>query len=190
MPSFRRAFVPGGTYFFTIVTYQRQPLFQHTRAVSLLGETIRQCIRQWPLAVKAIVLLPDHWHTIWSLPSGDSDYSKRIGWLKKEFTKRWITAGGQEKSTTASQRDQRRRGIWQPRFWEHTIEDEHDFERHFDYIHWNPVKHGYSHCPSDWPWSSFHGWVERGVYSNRWGCSERKKIAPYGIDKIKDAGEP
>jgi len=76
--------------------------------------------------------------------------------------------------------------VWQRRFWEHTIKDEDDFDHHFDYIHWNPVKHGYATCPSDWPHSSFHRWVKHGVYSANWGCGHR---TPGSVAKVMEAGE-
>jgi len=62
------------------------------------------------------------------------------------------------------------RGVWQQRFWEHTIRDELDFERHVDYIHYNPAKHGYVACPHSWAWSSFVQWIARGVYDRNWCC--------------------
>lgn len=164
MPNFRRAFVPGGTFFFTVVTNNRIPLFEDELARTLLGQFIRETREKWPFEIDAIVLLPDHLHAIWTLPSGDTEYSKRWGWLKKEFSKCWISRGGRESDISESRRSEQRLGIWQPRFWEHTILDEHDFEQHFDYIHFNPVKHGYVRCPHEWPHSSFHRWVEEGVY--------------------------
>lgn len=191
MPEYRRAFVPGGTFFFTVVTFGRQPLFRDDVAVNLLGSVLRRCRRRWQMDILAIVLLPDHWHTIWSMPSGDAEYSKRLGWIKKEFTKHWMSIGGSEEAVSEAKRKQRRRGVWQPRFWEHTIEDEADFQHHFDYVHWNPVKHGYVRCPRDWPQSSFHRWVQRGVYPKHWGCyTETHTKPPTGIDQICDAGEP
>lgn len=90
-----------------------------------------------------------------------SDYSMRWGWLKKEFTKAWLAAGGQEQLLSMTRHRERRRAIWQRRFWEHAISDEADLEAHFDYIHYNPVKHGWVPSPCDWPWSTFHdGYVQ------------------------------
>ncbi|GAB4154179.1 MAG: hypothetical protein Tsb009_30730 [Planctomycetaceae bacterium] len=111
-------------------------------------------------------------HAIWSLPAGDADFSKRWAWLKKEFTRRYLEMGGTEQRTSESRKRNRRRGVWQRRFWEHAIEDEDDFEAHFDYIHYNPVKHEYVSRPVDWPYSSFHRWVKQGVYDSDWGCGE------------------
>ena len=104
MPNYRRAIVPGGTYFFTIVTYNRAKIFSDPAAVSILGDVIRAAKQHWPVTIDAIVLLPDHWHTIWTLPPGDTEYSKRMGWLKKEFTKRWIKSGGDENPVSQSEK--------------------------------------------------------------------------------------
>ena len=191
MPNYRRAIVPGGTFFFTIVVDRRRRLFDDPAAVALLGSVIRRCLMRWPVVVNAIVLLPDHWHTIWSLPSGDSGYPKRLGWIKKEFTQQWLNLGGSESPVSTGRNRQRRRGIWQPRYWEHTIEDVEDFAAHLDYVHWNPVKHGHVRCARDWRHSSFHRWVQHGVYREDWGCyTDNSSEPPKTIQAIKDAGEP
>jgi REP-associated tyrosine transposase len=127
-------------------------------------------VARWPLTINAIVLLPDHLHTIWTLPAGDARYPARWGWIKKEFTKRWLAGGGHDYVVSAGRKREGRRGIWQPRYWEHTLQDENDFERHFDYVHWNPVKHSYVRYPHEWPHSSFHRYVNRRVYDRNWGC--------------------
>lgn len=169
MADYRRSFVPGGTYFFTVVTHSRAPLFRHPVARRLLGEKFRACQERWPFSVDAIVLLPEHLHTIWSLPEKDTGYPLRWAWIKKEFTKSWLASGGIEQTLSQSRVQRGDRGVWQPRYWEHTIQDEIDLERHFDYIHYNPVKHGHVDCPTDWPFSSFHRWVKHGVYEPEWG---------------------
>jgi putative transposase len=170
MPNYRRAFVPGGSFFFTVNVHQRRPLFGDAAAVELLGSVFRRCLLKWPFTVNAIVLLPDHLHAIWTLPRNDAEYPKRWGWAKKEFTKHWLQIGGHDYEVSEGRRRQRRCGIWQPRYWEHTLQDADEFEIFFDYIHWNPVKHGYVRCPSAWPHSSFHRYVRLGVYDRRWGC--------------------
>ena len=111
-------------------------------------------------------------------------YSGRWQWIKTQFTQRWLAAGGSEVRTTTGRKNDGRRGVWQPKFWEHTIEDEEDFERHFDYIHYNPVKHGHVKCPEDWRWSSFHRWVRAGVYPEHWGCGNRNLRLQF--DDIQD----
>ena len=177
MPNYRRAKVPGGCYFFTVVTHDRAPILRDKAALNTLGDCFRESQQQTPFDVNAIVVLPDHLHAIWTLPRGDDDYSARWGWIKKEFTKRWLAAGGTERAVSAARHSEGRRGVWQPRFNEHTIEDEDDFERHFDYVHYNPVKHGLVRCPHEWRPTSFHRWVRAGVYDREWGCGASQGIA-------------
>src|SRR5262249_40528642 len=98
MPNFRRAHVPGGSFFFTLVTDRRVPLFAEPRARLLLGSAIRRCLVKWPFQINAIVLLPEHLHAIWTLPAGDDQYATRWGWIKKEFTKAWMQIGDSEQS--------------------------------------------------------------------------------------------
>jgi putative transposase len=135
MSDYRRYFVPGGTYFFTLVTENRARLFEQAPARRILGAAMRECFARFPLKVVAIVLLPDHLHTLWTLPPGDDCYSLRWRWIKREFTRGWLALGGREQQRSDSRRREQRRGIWQRRFWEHTIRDEADMEAHFDYIH-------------------------------------------------------
>jgi putative transposase len=172
VPNYRRAYVPGGTFFFTVVTHRRRRLFHLEANRTLLGEVIRDCQRDWPFEMNAVALLPDHLHTLWSLPAGDGDFSGRWSVIKKEFTVRFLAGGGRDNRVSRGKTREGRRGIWQRRFWEHTIEDEDDFQTHFDYIHYNPVKHGYAKCPRDWGPSSFHRWVARGVYPVDWACGQ------------------
>ncbi len=185
MADYRRSRIEGGTYFFTVVTHGRSPLFADVSARELLGDKLRECREAWPFEIDAIVLLPDHLHAIWTLPRGDSDYGQRWAWIKKEFTKAWLAAGGAEQPVSEVRRDRGDRGVWQPRFWEHAVEDEHDFDRHFDYVHYNPVKHGLASSPADWPHSSFRRWVARGVYDEHWG-----RTALTFDDLAATAGEP
>jgi putative transposase len=190
MPNWRRAHVPGGSFFFTVVTDGRRPLFENDRARMLLGEKLRAAEDRWPFHVNAIVLLPDHLHAIWMLPRGDTSYDVRWAWIKKEFTKAWLVGGGHERPQSVGRTRDGRRGVWQPKYWEHTLEDEDDFERHFDYIHFNPVKHGLVAAPYLWPHSSFARWVEHGVYSERWACGPMPNTLTSGFDFGATTGEP
>ena len=189
MPNYRRAKVEGGIYFFTLVTNRRETLFHDSRARTTLGDCFRECRERWFFETIAIVLLPDHLHAIWSLPSGDADYSRRWSWIKKEFTKRWLAADGRETEVSTARKREGRRGVWQPRFWEHTIETEEDYERHFDYIHYNPVKHGLVKCPHEWEHSSFHRWVKAGVLPRHWACWQDREKAMTFDDIESTVGE-
>ncbi len=172
MPQYRRAHVPGGTFFFTVVTHRRRRLFHVEANRTLLGDVIRDVRRDWSFAIDAMVLLPDHLHAIWTLPRGDDNYSGRWSVIKKTFTTRFLASGGGDAVVSDGKRRERRRGVWQRRFWEHTIEDEDDFQVHFDYIHFNPVKHKLVKCPRDWEPSSFHHWVKANVYPVDWACGK------------------
>ncbi len=132
MPNYRRAFVPGANYFFTLVTRNRAPILTTERGRRCLRSAILDAKSEWPFAIPAIVLLPDHLHAIWALPRGDSNFPRRWSWIKRVFTTEWLKSGGAEVAVSRSQRKNRRRGVWQRRFWEHVIRDEIDFERHCD----------------------------------------------------------
>ncbi len=173
MPNYRRNFVPGGSYFFTLVADRRAPILCSDLARQALRQVLILARHRWPFQIDAIVLLPDHLHTIWTLPPDDARFPLRWAWIKKEFTKRWLLAGGPEQPRTEGRRRDGRRGVLQPKYWEHTLRDDHDFERHMDYIHFNPVRHGLVRCPREWPYSSFHRWVKCHVYPEDWACSNR-----------------
>ena len=172
MPNFRRNFVPGGTYFFTCVTHERQPILTTDPGRRCLREAILKVKADHPFEIVAIVLLPDHWHTVWVLPSGDDRYPLRWMRIKEEFTERWLACGGTELPQSASRKRQRQRGIWQKRYWEHTVRDEDDLKRCVDYCHWNPRKHRLVTRISDWEWSSFARFVREGEYEPDWGGTD------------------
>ena len=167
MTAYRRHYVPGGTYFFTVALAERSRrlLVDH---IDLLRASFRQVKAAHPFEIVAIVILPDHLHTVWTLPEGDSDYSTRWRQIKSGFS-RALPHG---ERLSASHKTKAERGIWQRRFWEHTIRDEADLTRCVDYIHFNPVKHGYVTAVADWPHSSFHRSVSEGIHpAELAGCS-------------------
>ncbi len=185
MPEYRRVLQPGGTFFFTAVTEQRQALFRSVTARTLLRTALQETQQRWPFVIDAIVVLPDHLHTIWTLPEGDADFSTRWSFLKSTFTRSWLAANGREIVVSDSRRRNRRRGVWQRRFWEHTIRDDEDYERHCDYIHYNPVKHGLAACPHAWPYSSFLRFVKEGYYSGTWLCvCDGRSVCDHGFDDV------
>ncbi|MGI0133355.1 MAG: REP-associated tyrosine transposase [Candidatus Micrarchaeaceae archaeon] len=167
MPRYVRAFVPGGTFFFTVTLLERRRRLL-TERIDLLRSCFAEVKRDRPFRLDAISVMPDHMHCIWTLPPGDADFSSRWHAIKARFS-RHIES---DERLSARRWQKGERGIWQRRFWEHTIRDERDFERHMDYIHYNPVKHGHALKAADWPFSSFHRYVERGVYSTTWGAED------------------
>lgn len=177
MPRYRRARTQGGTYFFTIVTYRRRKIFTNDAVINALRQAIKEVKQTHPFTIEAWVLLPDHMHCVWNLPDGDDDYSKRVGMIKAGFTSRVKTQLQKPEWITDSRARHGEGMIWQRRFWEHEIKDEHDFERHVDYVHYNPVKHGLVKRVCDWPYSTFHRYVEKGVYSKAWGGGAMKDVS-------------
>lgn len=179
MPSYRRFYQPGGTFFFTLVTDGRVPLFSDATARELLRGAITETRESRPFKIDAMVLLPEHLHLLMTLPADDSDYSTRIAHLKARFTHAWLE-GHSEQYRSSYRVRTRRRGVWQPRFWEHLIRDRDDFNNHLDYICYNPVKHGHCQCPHQGEQSTFHRAVEMRLYEADWlcGCDGRQVAAP------------
>lgn len=169
MSTYRRVRIEGGTYFFTVNTLDRQAILLDDAVKTALRVGIERVRQAYPFTINAWVMLPDHLHCIWTLPAGDKDYSTRWQVIKRTVTRH---AGDCliRPDLMTERRLQRRQGtLWQHRYWEHMIRDERDYRRHVDYIHWNPVKHGYVTRAGDWPYSTFHRYASEGVYSNDWG---------------------
>ena len=168
MSLYRRLFHPGGTYFFTVVTQDRRPILCRDEVRHALRGALQTVRQEWPFVIVAWVLLPDHLHAIWTLPPGDTDFPRRWGRIKA-LTVKALPAVLRDNPRTAAQTYKREASVWQRRFWEHLIRDEEDFAAHLDYLHFNPVKHGYTERVVDWPWSTFHRYVRAGVYPMEWG---------------------
>ena len=161
---YRRATVAGGTYFFTVNLAERKRtlLVDH---VDLLREVFRRVKQRHPFHIDAMVMLPDHLHALRKLPDGDDDFPMRWMLIKSGFSRRIVKG----ERINASRKRKGERGIWQRRYWEHSIRDDRDYEMHVNYIHYNPVKHGYAQKAVDWPYSSIHRYVENGVIPKDWG---------------------
>jgi len=172
--NYRRNFVPGGTYFFTVTLADRRSKVLVDR-IDLLRNALRVARRECPFVIDATVILPDHLHTIFTLPPGDSDFSGRWRRIKGHFSSALIDA-----STDLKRRPNGDLALWQRRFWEHTIRDEGDFARHVDYIHFNPVKHGLVPRVRDWPYSSFHRYVKEGILPDDWAGDAGQDGANFG----------
>jgi putative transposase len=176
MPHYIRAYVPGGSYFFTVALLERRRrlLTEHIDALRAAFASVR---RERPFHIDAIVVLPDHLHCLWTLPPDDVDYSTRWRLLKALFAR--TLSPGERLSERRQQKGER--GVWQRRFWEHVIRDQRDFNTHCDYLHYNPVKHGHVTRVADWPYSSFHRFVENGTYPLDWaGNPELLNVAGFG----------
>jgi putative transposase len=174
MVRYRRNFVPGGTYFFTVTLSDRRStaLVDH---VSELRDAFRVARRERPFAIEAIVILPDHLHAIFTLPPDDADFSGRWRRIKGHFSSALIDAGIELKRNANGDL-----ALWQKRFWEHTIRNENDLARHVDYIHFNPVKHGLVSRVCDWPHSSFHRYVREKMLPQDWAGDARESGVDFG----------
>ncbi|MDG9923307.1 MULTISPECIES: transposase [unclassified Pseudomonas] len=175
MPYYRRAIVPGGTYFFTVVTYGRQAILTKDDVREALREAIDLVRGRQPFRIDGWVLLPDHMHTIWTLPEGDADFSDRWRLIKRHVAAACPSYHRPE-LLSGRRRAKNQSSLWQNRFWEHLIRDEADLRSHLDYLHGNPLKHGLVQRVADWPWSSFHRYVRRGTYPADWGGSKGSDI--------------
>jgi putative transposase len=169
MSNYRRANIKGGAYFFTVVTYRRQNLLCNENVRKTLREGIRNTQTIHPFIIDAWVLLPDHLHCIWTLPSNDADFGIRWAMIKRFVTKQCGPSLYRDEWMTESKWRRKESTIWQRRFWEHQIRNCQDYEMHMDYIHYNPVKHNLAARVCDWPYSTFHRYVRKGVYSKNWG---------------------
>jgi putative transposase len=175
MTDYRRSLVPGGTFFFTVNLPDRERAILIER-IEALRRAFRYTRDRHPFTIDAIAVLPDHLHTIWTLPEGDADFSTRWRLVKSAFSRQLPRETPQRESLGAKAE----RGVWQRRYWEHAIRDEQDRARHLDYIHFNPVKHGHVSRASDWPYSSFRLMVQRGIYPVDWGGDMGEAPSGYG----------
>ncbi len=165
MRNYIRSRVSGGTYFFTVNLAERRNNDLLIRHIDVLRNAVAYTKHRHPFHIDGMVILPEHLHAIWTLPTNDDDYSTRWRLIKSYFS-RYLPK--EERISKSRQRHQER-GIWQRRFWEHTIRDDKDFENHMDYLHYNPVKHGYVESVADWEFSTFHHCVKQGIYPADWG---------------------
>jgi putative transposase len=179
MSEYRRTYIPGGSYFFTLKTLNRRPILIQEPYRTALRQAIIDARSKWPFESIAWVLLPDHLHTIWKLPQTDANFSLRWALIKQHVT-RYCADSTRMLPLTESRRRRREGTIWQRRFWEHVIRDDADFRNHIDYIHYNPVKHGYVKRPVDWTYSTFHQYVRDGVYPRDWASADEVAMSNYG----------
>jgi putative transposase len=176
MSRYRRSHVAGGTFFFTLALADRKSslLVEH---IERLRTSYRHVQQSQPFSTIAICVLPDHLHAVWELPEGDADFSSRWQKIKSHFSRGRPAAAQRSQSKQA----RREKGVWQRRFWEHQIRDESDLQKHVDYIHCNPMKHGLVKRVGDWPYSSFHRLVKAGRLPADWAGT---------VDDMQGVGEP
>ncbi len=172
MSRYRRARVRGAVYFFTVVTFDRRPILTRPEVRAVLQAAWRKTRSERPFETVALVLLPDHLHCVWRLPDGDGDFGTRWRLIKTRATRALVATGWRVAAPSPQRARRRERDVWQRRFWEHLIRDDEDLRRHVEYTHYNPVRHGLAPRPVDWPFSTFHRYVRRGVYEPTWGTVE------------------
>lgn len=164
MRNYLRNRTTGGTYFFTVNLAERCGHALLVDRIDDLRAAFNKTRDERPFVMPAWVVLPEHLHCVWRLPAGDDDYSTRWRLIKSRFS-RAISPGERRNRSRLAKRE---RGLWQRRFWEHLIRDDADLHAHIDYIHINPIKHGLVSRVADWPHSSFHRFVQRGLLPNSW----------------------
>jgi putative transposase len=174
MVNYRRNFIAGGTYFFTVTLRDRQAAFL-TQHIDALKQAFDETRLTKPFQTQAIVVLPDHLHTLWQLPADDCDYAGRWRKIKSRFTRLLV-----QRSVLITRNEKGEYDLWQRRYWEHTIRDDLDLQRHVDYIHFNPVKHGLVDRVADWPYSSFHRHVKLGIVPADWAVGDEKSGVRFG----------
>jgi len=175
MPSYRRPKVSGATVFFTVALARRGSDLL-LREVARLREAVWATQADRPFHADAWVVLPDHLHCVWTLPEGDRDFSTRWGAIKARFSMSMRRAGftppppiGRVNGgVNPALRRKGEVGLWQPRFWEHHIRDQRDFDAHMRYCWLNPVKHGLAERPVEWPYSSIHRDIRLGRLEPEW----------------------
>lgn len=180
MSRYRRANTEGASYFFTVVTYRRRTFLCDEFVRNALRQAINKVRMQYPFTIETWVLLPDHIHTIWTLPPNDANFSLRWQLIKRHVTKQCAEQLHRAEWMTQSKTKHRESTLWQRRYWEHQIRDELDFKRHVDYCHYNPVKHALVSQVKDWPYSSFHRHVALGMYDAGWAGVSEQDNGEYG----------
>ncbi|USQ13599.1 transposase [Legionella lytica] len=172
---YRRMLIPGATYFFTLNLQNRNSRLL-TNQIAALRDAFKRVQQIHHFYIDAIIILPEHLHMIITLPPNALDYSKRLSRIKAIFSMQIQSY----ESISISRQKKRERGIWQRRFWEHMIRDQSDYEHHINYIHYNPVKHGYVKNPSDWPYSSIHRFIRQGIFSEGWASDASLMRSGFG----------
>ena len=175
MSNYRRAWHPGGTYFFTVALLKRRGNDLLVREIDLLRRVVADVMARHPFRIHAWVVLHDHLHCVIELPADDSDFATRWRLIKIGFSKG--VPRSEHRSAVRLRRGER--GIWQRRYWEHLIRDDADYRAHMDYVHINPLKHGLVERVADWPYSTFHRLVAQGIYPADWADGTQAATVPF-----------
>lgn len=183
MPNYRRYYVPNSIVAFTVVTYNRQPIFSKPESAKLFLNLLDTLSNKFHYECQAYSILPDHVHLLIQLSPDFPIFSMFIRELKRLFSIEYQKSDLILPISNASRQKHHEVTIWQRRFWDHIIKDEQDLQNHIDYIHLNPVKHGLVQDPSKWAWSSFAEYVDQGFYSNGWEQHKKK------LEKFNSWGE-
>lgn len=174
MPHYHRFYVPYAIVAFTLVTYNRSPIFSNIQTSDLFLNLLNKVTKQFHYECLAYSILPDHIHLLIQLSPNNPNFSIPIRELKRLFSVSYKRINPLMPLPNASRQKHHETTIWQRRFWDHVIKDERDLERHLNYIHFNPVKHGYSDDPSQWPWSSYSSYIENGYYPKEWSPEQNQ----------------
>ncbi len=177
MSYYRRNQQAGATYFFTLCLRDRKSRIL-VDYIDVLRLAYRKTQRKKPFITEAIVILPDHIHALWTMPTEDDDYPSRVRLFKSHFTRQLPVV--MKQTDNKNRQTHKQTGIWQLRYWEHTIRDEYDFINHANYIHYNPIKHGYVKNVADWKYSTFHRYVKKGLYEKDWGSGIEEIVGEFG----------
>ena len=175
MSHYRRNYLAGGTFFFTVKLANSKSCLL-VEQIDLLREAYAFVQQRYAFETVAVCVLPNHIHGVWALPDGDDDYSLRWRLLKTKFSDAFESL----ENISASKKRRREKGIWQRRFYEHTVCDDADLRRCVDYVYFNPVKHGLVNSVKEWPFSSFHRDVRRGLFALDWGGSKESSVMNLG----------
>ena len=170
MSNYIRDKTQGGCYFLTFNLLDRKSSLLLTH-IDKFRDAYAKTIQHHQFKLDAMVVLPDHVHIMITLPPNSDNYAVIVASIKSQFSRQI----NKTEAITLSRQAKRERGIWQRRFWEHRIRDDADYRQHMDYIHHNPVKHGYVTNPQNWQYSTLHKLIKKGVYPADWGTDENDK---------------
>ena len=171
--NYHRVYIPNSFVHIIIASYERKHIFIDN--IEILRTAFKNTMQNYKFEIVAICVLPDHIHLILN-PENIKEYSKIISSIKYHFSKYYDVG---VETPTYGYVNKGEKGVFQRRYFEHTICSQEELNNHINYVHYNPVKHGYVKCVKDWVYSSFHKFVEDKFYDKNWG-------SPNDIENIKN----